>query len=50
MKTAWLVLLLSAACFAKAIVPVPDKTFEFHSGFWINLDRYLYAARDPPLS
>ena len=41
-KPTCLVLALQALCFAQAIVPVPDKTFEFHSGFWINLDRFLY--------
>jgi hypothetical protein len=49
MKPTCLVLVFSAVCFAQAIVPVSDKTFEFHSGFWINLDRFLYeqALADP---
>ena len=49
MKTTCLVAVLSTVCFGQAIVPVRDKTFEFHSGFWINLDRYLYeqALADP---
>jgi len=49
MKPTCFVLAWQAVCFAQAIVPVPDKTFEFHSGFWINLDRFLYeqALADP---
>ena len=49
MKPTCLMLVFSGICFAQAIVPVPDKTFEFHSGFWINLDRFLYeqALADP---
>ena len=48
-QPAWLALVFSAVCFAQAVVPVSDKTFEFHSGFWINLDRFLYeqALADP---
>ena len=49
MKATWLALALASGGFAQAIVPVSDKTFEFRSGFWINLDRFLYeqALADP---
>src|SRR5438045_1343934 len=40
MRTAYL-LIVSALCSAQALVPIPDKIFEFHSGFWMNLDHFL---------
>lgn len=44
MKTRLLMLIaLASVAGAQAIVPVPDKTFEFRSGFWINLDHFLMA-------
>lgn len=50
MKTRLLTLIAVASIAgAQAIVPVPDKTFEFRSGFWINLDHFLteQALADP---
>src|SRR5437763_428101 len=41
MKIPSLIFALSTVCFAQPILPVPDKTFEFHSGFWMNLDHFL---------
>ena len=33
---------IAAVASPQALVRIPDKTFEFHSGFWINLDHFLY--------
>lgn len=48
-KTASLIVIVSAVCYGQAVAPVPDQTFEFHSGFWMNLDHFLreQAAVNP---